>query len=740
MRNAATAYRRSTVCILTIVVALVATAVPLGASVRMSGSTSGASPGTTIPSGLTLAGTSATSISLSWKASRPRSAVAGYRLYRDGVLVGSTTNTVATYANLSCGRSYDLGVASFNASGGASGVATVLASTSACPDITPPTTPSSLTVAAFDQTTISLNWKPSTDASNSVLYELYQDGTRVVVTAGTNWIFDTLKCGMSYTLGVVGYDSAGNRSPTATVIAGTAPCSFTVAPSVSITGKPIDGTTATDATFMFSSTGATQLECRLDSAVFETCASPKSYSGVAAGTHTFTVRATNAAGSATASASWTISASPAAPAPALPPSNTSLPTISGASTDGAQLSEGGDTWTGTDPISYGYQWRRCDNLGANCASIAGATAKTYLLTASDVGTAIRVAVTASNVAGSSTVTSAATTVAAAAPAAFSGPAIGTQFHCNWNFYTDPDRLAVLDKLKAAGVTWVRIDTSWAGIEASAKGDRNAWYLRMVDFCVNAAHQRGINVLMTLWLTPAWANGGRGERVPPTNPADYADFARWAAEYWKGRVNAWEVWNEPDPVQTFWQGTTSQYVDLLKAAYPKFKAGDPSAPVVLGGPSSNDDAWIESVYSLGAKSSFDVLATHPYQGLADAPPEYPDDGNRWWFTHLPAVRNVMAKYGDAGKPIWFTEFGWSAHDNWAGIGNWQRGVTPAQQGDYFIRAIKYTQTNYPYVPVMFWYKERAQPGSTNVHYEGYALLNADLSERPVYSALKSFLVG
>jgi len=126
---------------------------------------------------------------------------------------------------------------------------------------------------------------------------------------------------------------------------------------------------------------------------------------------------------------------------------------------------------------------------------------------------------------------------------------------------------------------------------------------MVDFCVNAAHQRGINVLMTLWMTPAWANGGRGNLVPPTNPADYADFARWAAEYWKGRVNAWEVWNEPDPNQTYWQGTVSQYVDLLKAAYPKFKAGDPNAPVVLGGPSSNDDAWIESARTLSYAAVF-----------------------------------------------------------------------------------------------------------------------------------------
>ena len=417
MRNAATAYRRLTVLISTIVVALVATPLPLSAAVRAAASTSGSSPSTTIPSGLALTGTSATSISLSWKASRPRSAVAGYRLYRDGVLVGSTTNTVATYANLSCGTSYGLGVASFSASGGTSPVATVLASTSACPDTTPPTTPSSLTVAAFDQTSISLNWKPSTDASNSVLYELSQDGTRVVVTAATDWTFDTLKCGMSYTLGVLAYDSAGNRSATATVIAGTAPCSFTVAPSVSITGKPIDGTTATDATFTFSSTGAIQLECRLDGAAFQTCASPKTYSGLAAGTHTFDVRATNAAGSATASASWTISAL----APALPPSNASTPTISGTASAGAQLSEGGDTWTGTSPMSYGYQWRRCDSLGANCASIAGATAQTYLLTASDVGKGIRVAVTASNVAGSSTATSTASTVAAPAPAPLPSP-------------------------------------------------------------------------------------------------------------------------------------------------------------------------------------------------------------------------------------------------------------------------------------------------------------------------------
>jgi polysaccharide biosynthesis protein PslG len=324
------------------------------------------------------------------------------------------------------------------------------------------------------------------------------------------------------------------------------------------------------------------------------------------------------------------------------------------------------------------------------------------------------------------------------PAPAGGPAVGAQFHCTWSFYSNAARSAVLDKLASAGVRWVRMDVGWAGIEDRSKGSRNAWYIGMVDFCVDEARKRGMQVLVTLWLTPGWANGGRGDRVPPTNPSDYADFAAWAAAHWRGRVAAWEVWNEPDPWQEFWQGTTPEYVSLLKAAYPAFKSGDPAATVVLGGPSSNDDAWIRQVYSLGAKGSFDALATHPYQGIADAPPEHPDDGNRWWFTHLPAVRNVMLAYGDGDKPIWFTEMGWSAHADWSGVPNWQRGVTPEEQAAFFIRSIEYTKRNYPYVPVMFWYKERTNPSGGNVHLEGYGLLDGDLDERPILGALRDFL--
>jgi hypothetical protein len=88
---------------------------------------------------------------------------------------------------------------------------------------------------------------------------------------------------------------------------------------------------------------------------------------------------------------------PGAPAP---PSNTALPTISGTPQQDQTLTATTGSWTG-NPTSYTYQWQQCDSGGNNCNPLAQATNTTYQLTANDVGSTIRVAVTASNTAGPS---------------------------------------------------------------------------------------------------------------------------------------------------------------------------------------------------------------------------------------------------------------------------------------------------------------------------------------------------
>jgi sugar lactone lactonase YvrE len=85
--------------------------------------------------------------------------------------------------------------------------------------------------------------------------------------------------------------------------------------------------------------------------------------------------------------------------PAVPVAVT-LPTISGTAALGYKLTASPGTWS-YEPTSYTYRWKRCSSAGTSCTAITGATASTYTLRVSDVGSLLRVAVTASNPAGRS---------------------------------------------------------------------------------------------------------------------------------------------------------------------------------------------------------------------------------------------------------------------------------------------------------------------------------------------------
>jgi len=107
------------------------------------------------------------------------------------------------------------------------------------------------------------------------------------------------------------------------------------------------------------------------------------------------------------------------------------------------------------------------------------------------------------------------------PTAAPAPPIGAHFHCQYGspYYTNAGRAAVLDKLKAAGVTWVRMDPAWSWLE-TGRGIQNKENLAALDTCVNMTRQRGLNIVMVFRGTPGWANGKAGIAVPPTNPADF----------------------------------------------------------------------------------------------------------------------------------------------------------------------------------------------------------------------------
>ena len=168
-----------------------------------------------------------------------------------------------------------------------------------------------------------------------VATDLYWDGdsfdaaseTYVAATlAGGNWSFAFPAAGFpadgSYTLHVRATDDAGNTEggPVRTFTFDTA------APQTTLDSSPSHPTSSTSADFDFSSSeGGSTFECRIDGGAWGACTSPKNYSSLADGSHTFNVRATDQAGNTDASPSsftWTVDTT-------APSSTTSFPSASG---------------------------------------------------------------------------------------------------------------------------------------------------------------------------------------------------------------------------------------------------------------------------------------------------------------------------------------------------------------------------------------------------------------------------
>ena len=320
-----------------------------------------------------------------------------------------------------------------------------------------------------------------------------------------------------------------------------------------------------------------------------------------------------------------------------------------------------------------------------------------------------------------------------------GLSVGVQFHGMWDDYTDADRIEVLDRLAAAGVDSVRLDVSWAMLQPDGPDRYDEWGVAFVDRVIGMATARGLSPLVMFWLTPPWANGDAGVRAPPDDPADFGRVAQWAAERWAGEVAAWEVWNEPNHDDFLRGADPAEYVGLLKAAYCGFKTGAPETPVVFAGTQYVDLDWVDRAYEAGAAGWFDVMGAHPYMGVADAPPETPDDGTGRTLDAVGDLHEFLTDHGDGDKPIWITEIGWSTHEDTTDTPGWARGVSPSVQADYLVRALDKVRDEHPYVTRFYWYAERDK-STGDEHYDNFGLLTTELRGKPAYQALANYLRG
>jgi hypothetical protein len=260
--------------------------------------------------------------------------------------------------------------------------------------------------------------------------------------------------------------------------------------------------------------------------------------------------------------------------------------------------------------------------------------------------------------------------------------------------------------KLSGARWSRVVFAWSGVQPGGPRDWRAhYYLR--DDIIRRERDNGIEVVGLLQSTPAWAaarpqDGGQAVPAGLHRPVDdpqnlWAVFVRKMAAEYRGRIDTWVIWNEPDirpdgtNAQYFnWAGDERDYARLLTVASLAAKQGNPRARVVFGATTywSDQNAgrplFLERTLSILAEDPdaaargyyFDAVALNLYSS--------PDDLRRIAGIY----RAVLDRFGSAA-PLWLTETNATPYDDPVrGLGREQNGfrVTMEEQSSYVVQAM------------------------------------------------------
>jgi polysaccharide biosynthesis protein PslG len=337
----------------------------------------------------------------------------------------------------------------------------------------------------------------------------------------------------------------------------------------------------------------------------------------------------------------------------------------------------------------------------------------------------------------------------AVPASASGQTAGVQTHLLWPGVDGQEVRRQLDLVRDSGAAIARVDVGWASLQQTSRSRYETWFLDRLDLVVEAADARGVDLLLTFMNTPCWAStapetvkqgcaGAWWERgvtaYAPADPDDYARAIGFLAARYRGRVEAWEIWNEPNH-SGFWRAgdAASAYAALLKAAYPAVKAADPAATVVGGSLSHSDHAFAERLYQLGVKGSFDAFAVHPYSDdVSPLDPRSTIDPRYSFVRGVPRIREVMLRHGD-DRPIWLTESGWST-STIRTTDPWRNGVSEATQA-LFLRQQAEQVARWPWVQVSVWFNLLDMGAGREDLYSNCGLWRVDGTPKPAWTAFR-----
>jgi hypothetical protein len=330
---------------------------------------------------------------------------------------------------------------------------------------------------------------------------------------------------------------------------------------------------------------------------------------------------------------------------------------------------------------------------------------------------------------------------------------------DWN--TDAagwDRVMALSKPVEVG--WVKMQANWDALEP-VRGQLGGDFVRLQTY-IKVAKTNGYRVMLSVAKAPDWARAIKEEDGPPDDPAELARFLTLLLEQVGPGVDAIEIWNEPNLKREWSSGLAfsgAGYMKLFAPAYDAIRAYSPLIVIVSAGlaptdnsaVSVNDRDFLRQMYEAGLYNYQDIaIGIHPYS-WGNSPDarccnpvdgrDYDDKGQFFFLDNISAYRDIMVEFGQKGRKMWATEFGWS---NWQDFSSpapepWMSYVTQAEQADYTITAFKIAQALNFMGPMFLWNFNFANPTtvSSSSDLAGFSLVFVDaqhnLQPRPIYEA-------
>jgi hypothetical protein len=317
-----------------------------------------------------------------------------------------------------------------------------------------------------------------------------------------------------------------------------------------------------------------------------------------------------------------------------------------------------------------------------------------------------------------------------------------------------DQAATLDRLRAAGVRYVREDFHWNLVEASPGRDDWSRYDRLI--AATASH--GIRVIAIPNAPPSWATGSSA--IAPVSPdalAAFGSFVRRAilrygsrGSFWSANpsipkvpVTIWDIWNEP---WGSWSWKPSlpdggDYARMFKSVVKTARSADRKARFMAevetfanghATPTSFIHAMFDAVPDLGRY--MDMASHHPYPELspptqcrrrrARARVYVAWKSTMYDFCRVQDVRRILDARGAAGTKLWITEIGFSTAPAA------ERSVSEARQAKY-VRDVFRLVRRWRIVDGLVWYHYKTSQASPTEREDWFGLVRPDGSPKPAW---------